>query len=152
LRIQLERLEEQSAIRSRNGEYLARALTQVEGLDAIPGDSRVTRNAYHLFKMIYDPAAFGGHDAAFFVQAMKAEGIPMSAGYPQPLNESPVIIDRIARIHQALGLDTHPVRELPVCQEVCRNGLWLPQYLLLAERDDLDDVVRAAIKIQRIWR
>jgi dTDP-4-amino-4,6-dideoxygalactose transaminase len=152
LRIQIERLEEQSAIRSSNGKYLARSLGQVEGLNAIPGDCRVTRNAYHLFKMIYDPTAFGGRDAAMFVQAMKAEGIPMSAGYPQPLNESSVIIDRVARIQQALGLDAYPAHDLPVCQEVCRNGVWLPQYLLLAERGDLDDVVRAANKIQCIWR
>ena len=36
---------------------------------------------------------------------------------------------------------------LPACEQVCRDTVWLPQTLLLAKRQDMEDVAAALTKI-----
>lgn len=151
LRVQLARLEEQTGRRCRNAAYLAQALTEVEGLMPLPGDPRVTRNAYHLFKTWYQPERFGGRSSNDFAHAIRAEGIPFNVSYPQPLFHSPVIVNQTAYIREKLGLPAEPRPHCPVAEDACTRGLWLPQYALLGTQRDMDDIVRAALKIQRAW-
>jgi len=152
LRVQLGRLDEQMARRSSNAAYLSEALAQVEGLDPLPGDPRVTRNAYHLYKIWYNPEAFGGHSAKEFAAAMQAEGIPLSVGYTEPLYRQRMVAERRAFIREKLDLRDEFSEECPVAEQVCMRGLWLRQSALLGTREDMDDVVRAALKIQQAWR
>ena len=88
LRVQLTRLEEQAQRRAINGAYLAGALAEVPGLEATRTHPGVSRHAYHLFKIRYLPEHFGGRSAADFAAAMRAEGVPMTVGYPEPLSQS----------------------------------------------------------------
>jgi dTDP-4-amino-4,6-dideoxygalactose transaminase len=151
LRVQLTRLHEQAERRARNGAFLADALDEVPGLAAVPGDARVTRNAYHLFKMWYEPSLFGDRPKAEFAQAMQREGIPISVGYPRPLSREPVIRDRVAFIAGRLGLEEPTEEECAVTGDICARGLWLPQNVLLGSQSDVEDVMRAALKVQRSW-
>lgn len=151
LRVQLTRLHDQAERRARNGAYLADALAEVPGLSAVPGDPRVTRNAYHLFKLWYEPSYFAGHDKAEFALAMQREGIPMSVGYPRPLAREQVITQRVATIVDRLGLERPDEAPCPVAEDICARGLWLPQNVLLGSQADVEDVVRAALKVQRAW-
>lgn len=152
LSAQLTRMEAQTARRAENAAYLAELLSEVEGIAPVRGDARTTLNAYHLFKAMYDPEAFGGRSASDFAAAMRAEGVPVSTGYPLSLAEHEVVTRRIDFIRAKLGLPVEPRDDCPVCREVCANGLWLPQYTLLSERADLDDVAVAARKIATAWR
>lgn len=151
LRVQLARLDEQTEKRLANAAYLAEALSEVPGLDPLPGDPRTTRNAYHLFRIWYQPEAFGGRSRGAFTRAMEAEGIPMRAGYPEPLSRQDVIVQRSAYIRERLGLPAQDIDPCPVCEDVCERGMWLYQTLLLTDQQDLDDIVAAAAKIQRAW-
>ncbi len=151
LRVQLSRLEEQAQRRAANGAYLAEALAEVPGLEPTRAASGVTRNAYHLFKLFYRPGAFGGRPAGEFAAAMRAEGIPMTVGYPEPLNIQEMIVAQRASIRERLGLPQAPPEECPVCATICAQGLWLPQYTLLGDTADLDDIVAAALKVSRAW-
>jgi len=150
--VQLGRLEEQAETRSRNAAYLAEALSEVKGLEPLPKDPRVTRNALHLFKLWYHPEHFGGHSAREFGEAIQAEGIPLGAGYPEPLGDSAVVVRRISYIREKLGLPETPRPDCRVTKEVCARGLWLRQNALLGKQSDMDDVVKAAQKIQRAWQ
>ena len=152
LRVQLRRMEAQAERRSENAAYLSESLSEVEGLDPVRGDPRVTRNAYHLFRAWYDPARFDRREATAFCEAMRAEGIPLSTGYPMPLSRHPVVVSRITKIREHLGLPHHAAPPTPVCEDVCARGLWLPQYVLLGDTRDMDDVVAAALKVQRAWQ
>lgn len=152
LRVQLTRLEEQAERRTANARYLAAQLAQVPGLTPLPGDPRVTCNAYHLFKIWYDPAAFGGRPATQFAQAMQAEGVPLTVGYPEPLYATRVIAERVAFIEGKLGIPAVSQPECPVALRACAQGLWIHQAALLGPQGDMDDIVAAAVKIQRAWR
>lgn len=149
---QLPRLEAQAETRTANAAHLAGALEEVQGLRALAGDPRVTRNAYHLFKMWYEPDRFGGHSAAEFAAAMRAEGMPVTAGYGEPLSVAQVVVQRTQTIRQHLGLPQEEPTHCPVAAEACARGLWVRQSALLATPEDMDDIVRAAVKIQNAWQ
>jgi len=151
LRVQLARLEEQSERRAANAAYLFEVLNNVPGLAPITGDPRVTRCAHHLVRLWYDPDAFGGRTPGEFMRAMEAEGVPVREGYPVPLSRQPVVLDRIAYIRDRLGIAPEPADVCPVCEEICQRGIWLAQSLLLGDRADMDDIVKAAARIQAAW-
>jgi perosamine synthetase len=85
---QMERLEQQSVIRSANADYLRSLMQQISGIHAHKLYKNVTRAAYHLFPFRYKKDEFKGLTREEFLKAMRAEGIPCSSGYT-PLNSMP---------------------------------------------------------------
>jgi dTDP-4-amino-4,6-dideoxygalactose transaminase len=173
---QLERLPEQYERRERNARYLDRELARVPGLapqarDEQPstgeagaqgvrgqGEGRVTGHAHHLYVFRYDASRFGGRDRAWFLDAMRAEGIPCSPGYTTPLYRMNAVISerrKWAELARAAGRPVtcpeSPEEEaLPVTERVCGGeGAWLTQNTLLGEEQDMADIVEAAAKVQR---
>lgn len=151
LRVQLTRLEEQTERRVANAAHLHEALRETPGLTPVRGDPRTTRCAYHLYRLMYEPEAFGERSPIAFVRAMQAEGIPIVRGYPEPLSRQQVIVQRSRWVRERLGLPPHPPEETPVCEAVCAFGLWLPQRVLLGAIEDMEDIARAACKVQHAW-
>jgi dTDP-4-amino-4,6-dideoxygalactose transaminase len=68
---------------------------------------------------------------------LNAEGIPCNAGY-KPLYSYPFIAEK-AKVAGSAA----PVAEKASHEE----AVWIPQYVLLAEREDLHDVVEAFRKL-----
>lgn len=150
---QLERLPEQTERRTRNAQRLTRGLQSVQGIRTLPDDPRVTRHAYHLYIFRYTPEAFGGRSRDEFLRALNAEGIPCSAGYV-PLYKEIVFQRKTAGIGswcKAGRTVDYGAVHCPVCEEVCGDAVWLFQSLLLAESDDMDDIVEAVSRIQKAW-
>ncbi len=153
LRAQLKRLPEQTARRAENAEYLRTLLTYIPGLRLPAADPRITCHANHLFPFRYDPTAFGGKDYATFIQALNAEGIPCSSGYV-PLYKEKLFARLTARQGswcQAGRSIDYPNLSLPVCEQVCRDTVWIFQTPLLGMQADMDDIATAIAKIQRAW-
>jgi hypothetical protein len=103
----------------------------------------------YCFVFHYDPDAFAGMPLYVFERALGAEGVPMGVSYPS-LNELAVF--RTANFAPRLRtmapkIDYSAVR-LPVAEHASRSTVWLQHRILLAERDDVLDVARAAAKIQ----
>jgi dTDP-4-amino-4,6-dideoxygalactose transaminase len=146
---QMERLPEQMARREAGATYLDRELASIEGLRPLRRDPRVTVHAHHLYILRYEAAAFGDLPRDLFVRALKAEGIPCSTGYT-PLTDSPAIRREVERLVALLGRSDRPLAvEVPNAERSCREGIWLPQNVLLGDEEDLADVVTAVRKIQR---
>ena len=158
LRVQLSRLSEQTARRDANGRYLAARL-QAETPCLIPQriDPRATTVSFHLFISRYQPAACGGLSREAFLAALNAEGIPCSAGYCFPLYRNPMFLRKdfwkggfpcvppFAR-----ELDYADFADLcPVSEALCRDAVWFTQNMLLGTREDMDDIVKAVLKIQK---
>ena len=144
---QMRRLDDQTGRRSANGDYLAGKLAQIEGIMPARRDERVTRHAYHLFVFKYRAEAFGGMTRDDFIQALTAEGVPCSRGY-QPLYRSDAFrVD--AATHPFAGRFDYGQVRLPEVERVAEEeAVWLTQRMLLATREDMDDVVAAVRKIQ----
>jgi dTDP-4-amino-4,6-dideoxygalactose transaminase len=155
---QMERLEEQFERRERNARYLDRELAKVPGIMPQARDERVTGHAHHLYVFRYDKSAFGGRDREWFMKAMHAEGIPVSAGYTTPLYRMNAVIQerkKWADLARAAGREVtcpaSPEEEaLPNTERACgEQGVWLGQTVLLGEEKDMADIVEAAAKVQR---
>jgi dTDP-4-amino-4,6-dideoxygalactose transaminase len=159
LNCQLNRLEQQTRTRDRNGQYLARRLAALPGIHPQKRSADCTRHSYHLFMLRLDPESFGVSRAAV-VRALQAEGIPCSAGYGFSLHQQPLFLNKAfgpflpeasARLDYART--RCPNSDL-LCQQQC---IWLEQRLFLGTRADPDEIAGAFEKIHdhrdalRIW-
>lgn len=143
---QLRRLDEQTDRRNANALYLARQLAEIPGIRPLKRDERITRHAYHLFAFRYDPEPFNGLPHDRFIRAMNAEGIPCNRGY-QPLYRSDAFrVDATA--HPFAGERDYRSMYLPVAERASEEAVWVRQSMLLAERQDMDDIAAAIHKIQ----
>lgn len=146
LNSQLPRLDEQSDRRSQNARYLADRLQHIEGITPLQRDTRVTRHAYHLFIFRYDRRAFGDLPRTEFLRALSAEGIPCSPGYTPLYRNEAFTVD--ADTHPFAGRVDYRQVSLPAAEQLCEEAVWLTQALLLAGREDMDEIVSAIRKIQ----
>ena len=145
LQVQLARLPDHMRQREENVSYLTRLIrAEIPGLIPPAEDTRITAHSHHLLILRYQPAAFGGHTRNEFVGAMEAEGItPISNGYI-PLHQSPAI-------QRALGDKLAAGQSLPEAEQAGRESLWLNQNVFLGTHEDMDSIVAAAKKIQKVW-
>jgi dTDP-4-amino-4,6-dideoxygalactose transaminase len=158
LRAQLQRYPQQLARRQANAAYLEQALSEVAGITTVSQDSRVTSNAYHILFVQYHAEAFGGLTKSRFIAALQAEGIEgVHGGYSLPVYRQPVMLAK------NFGLATPPLFSgvypevpdysrvaWPVTDRACtEEAVWIRQNMLLGERQDMDDIVAAVLKIQQ---
>lgn len=112
----------------------------------------MTRRSYHMYIFRVDELALG-ISRNRFLEALQAEGVPASKGWYRPLYGNGLF--RHAHqgpphgIKAALagkGVDYRHVR-CPVCEQVCRDAVWIPQQVLLAEEADLHALAGAVAKV-----
>jgi len=149
LNAQLDRLEDQTKTRDRNGQQLAGRLANLPGLHPQLRPDFCTRHAYHLFMLRIDGQKFGAPRAAV-VAALRAEGVPCSPGYGFSLHLQPMFRNRafgpyLAGIKDRLDYEQV---QCPKSDVLCREqAVWLEQGIFLGEREDIDDVYRAFEKV-----
>jgi dTDP-4-amino-4,6-dideoxygalactose transaminase len=147
---QMTRFEALAARREANATYLAKRLSDETPLRPLVRDARVTQHGYHLFITRYDPAGFSGLPRSAFLQALQAEGVPCSEGYV-PLYTMPAIRDGMERLRRAVGAKSKPEPDCPVTERACaEEGIWFHQTMLLGDVSDMDDIVAAMLKVQRL--
>lgn len=151
---QLTRLDEQARRREENAAHLTALLRQIPGISPARMYDGVTRNAYHLYMLRYDPAAFKGLTRARFLQALKAEGIPGGGGY-SPLYREPFLENTLnSRAYRYVYTDRQleDYRQRLNCPEndrLCTEAVWFTQTMLLGGRADMEQIAAAIEKIQR---
>lgn len=149
---QLSRLEKQTERRNRNGLYLNERLSEIPGIRPLKRGWGETRHAYHLYIFRYNTASFDGLPRERFLSALEAEGIPNSAGYGLPLYRQPLFLDRSFGPYTGYR-NTQPNLDYatiscPLSERACyEEACWLPQYVLLGTKVDMEDIVLAIEKI-----
>ncbi len=150
LLIQMEHLESQVRKRHENGEYLTERLGKIDGILPVSRPAKADRHARHIYLFKYSDEAFRGVPKTRFIEALRAEGIPASPGYSIPLYKQPVFRDRNYGNYQSKALSAIEFGEmyLPVTERACSSeSVWFTQNVLLGDRGDMDDIVRAVAKI-----
>ncbi|MCC6857506.1 MAG: DegT/DnrJ/EryC1/StrS family aminotransferase [Bryobacterales bacterium] len=151
---QIGRLEEQARTRDRNAAYLNQMLLEKPGVAPAKVYPGCTRNGYHLYMMRYNPEAMSGLSRERFVEAVRAEGIPISAGYT-PLNRHPFLENTLnSRPFRAIYSQQEIARwrernRCPNNDRLCQEGLWFPHTVLLGSRRDMEDIIAGIRKVQR---
>jgi dTDP-4-amino-4,6-dideoxygalactose transaminase len=156
---QLDRLEGWAATRAENAAYLARRLSEIDGLANVRVDPFVVRNAVHIFLFKYvRPEAFKGIPRPLLVEALAAEGIPTSAGYFAPVYKHPVFQDALdgalrngfplTSQYYGRRMDYRDVRCLQAERVCAEETLWIGQAAFLGSQRDMDDVADALVKVR----
>jgi len=156
---QLSRLESQTATRNANARILEKLLWEIEGIRPLNQLTSTTRNSYHIFIFRYEPAAFAGLSKPSFVQALVAEGICAAfAGYTDPLYANPMFLAKnflagawpVDAWEHGRKLDYASFsKACPVCERACTSeAVWLPQTMLLADQQAMQDIALAIRKVQ----
>ena len=149
LNCQIERLEEQTIRRDANGQYLAARLAALPGVFPQRRSRACTRHSHHLLMLRLDAAAFGAPRDRV-IAALRAEGIPCSAGYGFSLPDQPLFRNRAfgPYIPGAASRVDYAATHCPNSDRICREGgIWLEQHLLLGDRADMDDIASAFQKV-----
>ena len=133
---QLERLPDQLERRARNARILDEAFRKLDAVSLPPIDERVTRHSYYLYLVKLDLDKMPGVTKNAFVDALIKEGIPAHAGYPHPLYKNPVFDEY-----------DHIVGDCPNAERMCTDTFWLSHEIMLAEPEDLADVISAFEKV-----
>ncbi len=148
---QLARLEAQTLKRAASACVLDRELSGIKGLRLVRTDPRITRRACHLYVMRVDPDVLGASRDSF-VKALQAEGVPAGAGYGTPLYKMEFF--RHGKRDKGLGCRPFAAAQrdysgvhCPVAEDVCANGLWLSQTVLLSSRPVMRKLATAIRKV-----
>jgi dTDP-4-amino-4,6-dideoxygalactose transaminase len=153
---QLKRLEGQNSRRRENAAYLTEQLSRVPGLHTLGAPDYATRSSCHLYMFCLNEVDFGV-SRADFLAALEKEGIPCSGGYAHPVYQNPMFRNRhfyshdcpLSCGHYGKSLDYSSFEGLcPNAERACREAVWFEHRLLLGEREDMDDIVRAIEKIR----
>jgi dTDP-4-amino-4,6-dideoxygalactose transaminase len=149
LQAQLGRFPEQNRIRNVNAIALNAALDEVPGLRAPRRDPRMESQGNYCFVFHYDPAEFAGLPLRRFEAALAAEGIPMGVSYPA-LNDLSIFRtgNFAPRLRSRSPSIDYATLHLPHAEHAAASTVWLQHRLLLATREDVLDVARAAARIQ----
>lgn len=152
---QLKRLEEQTNLRNDNAAYLKDKIKSIPGITPYRLYDNVTKAAFHLFPFRYNKEAFKGLSRDAFIKACNAEGIPCMTGYT-PLNKMPYLqaafeSKNYKRMYSAKMLDIKKYNQRNQCpanDQLCdEEAVWLFQSVLLAGKDDMNDIANAIEKI-----
>jgi len=152
LTVQLSRLEEQTRHRHRNGRLLDKLFGEIPGITPQKCDTRCTRNGQYAYIFHVDAKHFAGITTENFIAALNAEGIPTQASYP-PLHELDCFRNGEYRkcLSGAQAAETHAFlkQKFPHTQRAAWETVWIPQFALLGDEEDMREIDAAISKIQR---
>jgi dTDP-4-amino-4,6-dideoxygalactose transaminase len=147
---QLEKLDEENRTRERNERMLVEELQSIPGIETKPRDDRITARGYCLENFRYDADEFDGLSRDRFIEALVAEGVPVSDGYEMPIYRQPAFFrNEIGRLLPD-GTEVPDYRNLhlPGVEEVCRTNVSYSHTVLLAEEEGVRSIATAIRKIR----
>ena len=146
---QLEQLPELAARRVRNAALLSRRLAKIDGICPPAPQLALTREAIYNYVLRYRR-----HEVSrdLFVAALDREGIPCDGRFYEPVYRSDLF-----RVNPEDFPQLKVGRAQPVHYDDCRcpvaeraayeEAVWLPQFLLLGEEKDVEDIAGAVHKV-----
>ena len=147
---QLEKLDAENRTRERNERLLVEELQSIPGIETKPRDDRITARGYCLENFRYDADEFDGLPRDRFIEALVAEGIPVSDGYEMPIYRQPAFFrNEIGRLlPDGTEIPDYRNQHLPGVEEVCRTNVSYSHKVLLAEADGVRSIATAIRKIR----
>ncbi len=142
---QLEMWPELAARRERSAAKLSSALGSIAGVQPLKAQAEITRSAIYCYVFKYLPER-EGVSRDLFAAALEAEGIPCDGRFYEPVYRSDLFHVSPENCPQLKGDYSHvkcPVSERAAYEE----SVWLPQFLLIGEAEDVDDVIAGISKV-----
>ena len=146
---QLEQLPEHAARRVRNATLLTKRLAGIDGISPLPPQPGLTREAIYNYVFRYRRPEVSRD---VFVAALDREGIPSDGRFYEPVYRSDLFRvnpEDFPQLKIGRGKpvdysgDRCPVSERAAYEE----SVWLPQFLLLGDEQDVEDIAGAVRKV-----
>ncbi len=146
--VQLRQLGAQNRVRQRLAAHLTRALEGVAGI-RVPAVRDGCEHVYYVYPLLYEEAAWG-IPRSRFLEAVTAEGIPISGGYVRPLYLSPLYQERRAWAFRAYqGGARYDAGLCPVAEHLHGRAMLLTPVVRPPARErDMEDIAAA---IRKVW-
>ena len=138
---QMKRMPAQQAHRTEMAGYLSSRLAEIPGAVPLNVPDGVTAHSWYTYHWRWLGAAEGGLPKKAFADALRAEGVPVFAGYT-PLNRNQAVRDEIAKLGGAEPVAC-PNAERAETDEILMFSI----PILMGTRADVDDVVEAVAKV-----
>ncbi len=150
LQAQLRRLPEQNRIREERALLLDAELATVPGVRPQSDDPRMTSRGRYLYAFHVDPAEFSGLPIDGLVSALRHEGVLAGKSYP-PLNSLTLFREEkfARRLPAGAARIDYCSISLPNAERAAASTVWLDHRMLLAEPEDVLDIVQALRKIRK---
>lgn len=115
----------------------------------VPRPREDSDHVYYVYRLLFDAAAWG-IPRSRFVEAVAAEGIPITGGYVKPLYLSPLYQERRASAFPGYrGNARYEPGLCPVAERLHRETLLLLDVVRpRADQRDMDDIVAV---IEKVW-
>ncbi len=139
--------------RLENALYLDSKFREIPGIVPYKLSDGATRSSYHLYPFRYKKEDFDGLPRHKFMAALRAEGVPCGKGYGQQyfdgLIEEAITSKGYTRLYPKERLNRYrdELHNLPDNDQLTLEAVWFFQNMLLAEREDMDDIVNAVHKV-----
>jgi len=147
LLIQFERLTEQRDLRDANSRYLSARLKEIEGIQPLRIDPKLTKRHPWPYVFKYDASHFNGVPIERFRESLKAEGVPCG-DVDSPLYDQLVFLKGSMPYHLYVEEREKARSRCPVADKAPREAVSLSHSLFLGSRSDMDDIVQAVRKIK----
>ncbi len=142
---QLDALPNQITKRMDNAAYLDRRFGELDFVYPMKRDPMVTRNSYHLYLLGIKEELLQGVSRKTFLEAVQAEGVPITTGYV-PAYSFPCLQGDYTK--KCIGGEINLTPNCPNAEKIgYHEGAWIYHATLLAEKEDMDDIVNAVIKV-----
>lgn len=154
LSAQLARLEDQTRRRERSAAVLDETLADVPGVRRLAPAPEMTRRSYHMYVFRLDERAVGASRDEF-LKALQAERVPAFEGWYQPLYRNRLFTAAHVGPRHGIRAPLAGMRidytqvSCPVCEQVCRDAVWIPQEVLLADEPQIRRLAEAIRKVVR---
>jgi len=146
---QLEQLPVLAERRARNAALLSRRLLEIEGISPLPAQSAITREAIYNYVFRFRSSEVSRD---LFVAALDREGLPCDGRFYEPVYRGVLF-----RVNSDDFPQLQLNRDKPVDYSECRcpvaeraayqESVWLPQFLLLGEAQDVEEIAQAVRKV-----
>lgn len=150
---QLDMWPEFAAKREAAAKRLSDALAGMDGVRPLPPQPAISQSAIYCYVFQYRP---GRSDVPrdLFVAAIEAEGVPCDGRFYEPVYRSDLFHAPPENCPQlSLGREKpvdYSTVHCPVSERAAyHESVWLPQFLLIGEERDVDDIIAAIEKVLR---
>jgi len=151
LSAQLTRLDQQIARRESAARIIGEVLADAP-VSLPPAAPEMTRRSYHMYILRLDSEVAAARDD--IVESLDSAGVPVLAGWYRPLHRN--VVFQNAHFGPPHGIRSplaeksvdYTKTDCPVCEQVCRDAIWIPQNVLLADENDVRraaELIRTAI-------
>ena len=144
MRVQLQRLPEQIAVREKNYQYLVQRLEAIQGIKVQTVDSGMTRHPHYMIMFYYDSEQFNGATRMEFVQYLKTCKLPVNRAY-KAIHELPIfaMLPENAWRFGGNGISC------PHAKDISENVVCLAHNILLGDESLMDYIVECITKFKK---